>query len=158
MASATSNVERIVRKVMKEEQDETISAIQELSALLTEQVIPKLSHRSNGSSNWQEDEDDSDSDDFEASAMSASDDGPGSRPGKPSPGDDDDAGSDEDLPEHEIPRAVLDAFATLYHTLSPDQTSALAELFTVVDSEIDDEGKESDEPNEEEGEEAQLRG
>ena len=33
MATATNEVERIVRRVLKEEQDETINAIQELSTL-----------------------------------------------------------------------------------------------------------------------------
>ncbi len=158
MATATNEVERIVRRVLKEEQDETVSAIQELSTLLTEQVIPKLSDGANGKSDWDAGDDavqdddanqDDDADQDDAVSMSAFDEeGTTSRRGRPSP-DEDDEGDAEDRPEEEIPRAVLDAFTTLYHTLSSEQASALAELFTVVDSEIDDDSNAKDEHNEE---------
>jgi hypothetical protein len=111
MATATNEVERIVRKVLKEEQDETVSDIKELSTLLTEQVIPKLSNGGNGESDWDPD-DDADQDD--AVSMSAYDDeGTTSRRGKPSPNGEDE-GDDADLPEQEIPRPVIEAFTTLY--------------------------------------------
>jgi hypothetical protein len=152
MPTATSEVERIVRKVLKEEQDETISAIQELSSLLTEQVIPKLANRGNGASEWEppdgDDENTEDQDD--AVALSGFDEGETTSRRRGTSTNGRDEGESTDLPEQEVPRAAIEAFTTLYHTLSPEQTSALAELFTIVDSELDGQGEAADEQSEEE--------
>jgi hypothetical protein len=156
MATATNDVERIVRKVLKEEQDETINAIQELSTLLTEQVIPKLANGSDDS-DWEQDEDaEQDTDQDEAVSLSAFDDEePVSRGRKPVPNGHDDQ-DETDLPEQDIPRAVIEAFTSMYRTLSAEQSSALAELFTTIDSQIDDEGK-ADEDHDQQDQDEETR-
>jgi hypothetical protein len=151
MATATNEVERIVRRVLKEEQGETIAAVQELSTLLTEQVIPRLSNDADREPEWTEDDDAEQDDSEQSDVMSLSgldDERPTSRRPRPSPNGHDEA-DETDPPELEIPRAVAEAFATLYKTLSPEQASALAELFTMVDSELDEEGNAGEERNEE---------
>ena len=157
MATATNDVERIVRRVLKEEQDETINAIQELSTLLTEQIIPRLSNGDSGESGESEESDweqADDSDDGDVGSMSASDgEGATNRRRKPSPNGHDDA-DDSDMSEREIPSAVIEAFTAAYHTLSSEQAAAFAELFTIVDSQLDDEGKEKE--DEEHDEEARV--
>ena len=73
MATATKDVEQIVRKVVSEELDEAVNAIQELSTLLTDQVIPKLSGDEDSDDVDDDDEpvDDCDEDEDGAVSMSA---------------------------------------------------------------------------------------
>jgi hypothetical protein len=145
MATTTTAVERIVRKVLNEEQDETVNAIRELSELLTEEVIPKLSRGPNGATEWDEgdeaDQDEADQDTI--SPMSAIDaESPMGRRKKPSPNGHDD-GEDTDAPEQpdqDVPKAVIDAFTSFYQSLSAEQSAALAELFTTIDGALDDQG------------------
>ncbi len=137
MANSTTAVERIVRKVLKEEQDETVNAIRELSDILTEQVIPKLSGGANGETEWNEGEEDEEAQE-NLVPMSALDAGvPIGRRKKPSPNGHDDS-EDADAPEQDVPRAVIDAFTSLYQSLSAEQAAALAELFTTIDGSLDD--------------------
>jgi hypothetical protein len=157
MATTTSAVERIVRKVLQEEQDETVNAIRELSEILTEQVIPKLSRGPNGESEWNEgdeaEQDEADQDNLvPMSALDAE--APMGRRKKPSPnGQDDD--EDTDAPDQDVPKAVIDAFTSLYQSLSAEQAGALAELFTTIDGALDDQG--ADESEGEEAEDEDMR-
>lgn len=154
MAIAANQIEKIVRKVVNEEQSETTDALRELMTLLTEQVIPRLSAGAGdgdeidvGDDTGSESDDDVESDDDESMALSAFEDDDTTsfgRRGKPnghgSHDEDDESPADEDLP-----RAALDAFTTLYNSLTSEQASALAEFFTVVDTEIDDAGRGNEE-------------
>ena len=143
MATATKDVEQIVRKVMSEELDETVNAIQELSALLTDQVIPRLSGDDNAGDQDQDDDpvDEEESEQDDAVSMSAfsGNGSPGRRRRKPNGHDDSDSDDDAELPGDEVPRAVNEAFTELYKTLSPEQTKAFAELFTAMDNELEGE-------------------
>jgi hypothetical protein len=152
MATATKGVEQIVRRVLKEEQDETLNAIQELSALLTEEIIPKLSHDENEDSDAEPIEEQDEEDDVTPMSAAESE-APAKRQRKPPANGRDEAEDDEnaDLPDAEIPETVTQAFAELYQALSPEQASALAEFFTAVNRELDEQGNEED--NDETGEE-----
>jgi hypothetical protein len=158
MAAATNEVERIVRKLLKEDRDDTLSAIQELSAILTEQVIPKLANRGDGDgdgdADWADESDaaeDEDTDQEGPISMSAFDDegeAP-SRRRKPGSTNGREDGDDVEVPEGEVPPAVMEAFSSLYHTLSSEQAAAFAELFTTIDGELDDEGNAEDDDQQE---------
>ncbi len=155
MAIAANDIERIVRKVLSEEQDETADAVRELSTLLTEQVIPKLSKSDGDEVDGDDEVDpdeavDADDDEDDLVTMSAFDDDEAprfARTVKPNGGG---AHDEDDPPEQEVPTAAIDAFTTLYNSLSSEQASALAELFTVIDSELDKEGEADEETDEEE--------
>jgi hypothetical protein len=167
MAMAANEIERIVRKVLDEEQEETIGAIRELTTLLTEHVIPQLS-KGDGEIDTGDDID-SDEEGGSDEAVDSEEDDSMTMSGF----DDDDTGSafedrdstsfgrrtkpnghggdeEEETPDEDVPRAALDAFTALYHSLTSEQASALAEFFTVIDSEIDDEGRANQESKEDE--------
>ena len=143
MATATKDVEQIVRKVMSEELDETVNAIQELSALLTDQVIPKLSGDDNADDQDQDDDqvadEESEQDDGVSMSAFSGNGASGRRRGKPNGHDDSEGEDDADQPGDEVPEAVNAAFTELYRTLSPEQTKAFAELFTAMDNELEGE-------------------
>lgn len=135
MATATKQVEQIVRKVMSEEMDETVNAIQEISSLLTEQVIPRLA---GDESDLDDEETDESSDNgMRPRSMSAFNGGARSKPGRGRPNGHDDSDAVE-TPEREVPDAVTSAFEDFYTSLSPEQAGALAELFTAIQSGLDD--------------------
>ena len=150
MATPSNEIERIVRKVLNEEQDETIDAIRELSTLLTEQVIPKLSKADEDVPDSDEDMESEQSDVMSLSAFGEEDAPSIGRRARANGPIGDDENQDANLPEHDVPTPVMDAFATFYSTLSPEQAAALAELFTVIDSELDDAGRADDEHDEKE--------
>jgi hypothetical protein len=158
MATSSNEIERIVRKVLNEEQDATVEAVRELTTLLTEQVIPKLSKADGDVPDVDEDTDseadeDTDSDEGDVMSMSAFGDedeevpsvGRRARPNGPNGQEED---QDANPPEQDVPAPVMDAFATLYSTLSSEQSSALAELFTIIDSELEGEGHADEAPDE----------
>jgi hypothetical protein len=160
MANTTTAVERIVRKVLREEQDETVNAIRELSDILTEQVIPKLSSGANGETEWNEDDEanQDEADDGNVVPMSALDfETPVGRKKKPSPDGHDDS-EDVDAPDQDVPRVVVDALASLYQSLSAEQAAALAELFTTIDSALEDQGADESADEETEHEEVRAHG
>ena len=120
MATATvkqADIEKVVHKVLEGERAEndstTLRAIQGISTLLTEQVIPHLP---------------------------------------------DDTGADDDIADEgnasdheqtaEVPAQVMEAFAALYRSLSPEQAEALGAFFTAVSEELSqgDEGHEDEDP------------
>lgn len=156
MATSSNEIERIVRKVLNEEQDETIDAIRELSALLTEQVIPRLSKGDEDESEADEDVDADQGDVVSMSAFSDEDAPSSGRRAKPNGRSGHDDEEEANPPDQDVPTAVMDAFATLYSTLSSEQASALAELFTVIDSELDGEGH-ADEAQDEDEEKVLAR-
>ena len=123
-AAATANVEKIVRRVLKHELDAdekaTLNAIQRVSKLLTDEVIPKL----------EEPVDDEDADAESPSprarsfaAAATPDDGPGIPEG-------------EDQDDSEVPEAVTQAFERLYSTLTQDRATALATFFSAIGDEL----------------------
>jgi hypothetical protein len=138
MATATvkrADIEKVVHKVLEEERAEndrtTLRAIQRVSRLLTEQVIPHL--RDNGEA----DEETGSQDDYDDEHDS------GPRPkafASRSAHADDDVPDDEDPSDDdqtaEVPEQVMEAFAELYRTLSPEQAEALGEFFTAVSQEL----------------------
>lgn len=157
MATATKQVEQIVRKVMSEEMDETVNAIQEISALLTEQVIPRLAGEADDESGMDDEETDEESTNgMRPRSMSAVNGGGRVKPGRGRPNGHDDS-EDVEIPEREVPEAVTSAFEEFYKALTPEQAGALAELFTAIQSELED--QDQSEPDEEDqGAEAFGRG
>jgi hypothetical protein len=98
-----------------------LQAIERLSEMLSEEVIPKLSHR-NG-----EEEPYPGGEDTES-------------PGVP---------EDETPPAEHVPAAVMDAVETVYGTVSEEQARALADLFTAM-ADAQEGGNDADVPGEEE--------
>jgi hypothetical protein len=136
-AATTANVEKIVRRVLKRELDAdekaTLKAIQRVSKLLTDEVIPKLD----------EPVDDEDADDESPTPRARSfaaalpDDGPGIPEGEVP----DDA---------EVPQAVTQAFEQLYGALTQERATALATFFTTLADELGgDEGAGDDDTGDE---------
>jgi hypothetical protein len=164
MAMAANDIERIVRKVLNEEQDETVGALRELTTLLTEEVIPKLS-KMDGDEIGEGDDIDSgdevdpdeeaDSDEGGSMTMSGFDDDDATSFGQRTKPNGHGGDEEDETPEEELPRAAVDAFTALYHALTSEQASALAEFFTVIDSELDDEGR-GNEESKEDGRRAQA--
>ena len=145
MATATRQVEQIVRKVLAEELDETVNAIQELSALVTEQVIPKLSGGAGDMPDSEQDEEPTEDEESEAdgASMSAFNGSSFGRRRKPVNGHADD--DDVEAPDGEVPESVVEAFADLYKTLSPEQSKAFADLFTAMENELEGDDADADE-------------
>lgn len=123
-AATTASVEKIARKVLKQELDTdekaTRKAIQRVSQLLTDEVIPKL----------EEPVDDEDADAESPSprpmsfaAAATPDDGPGIPEG-------------EDQNDSDVPETVTQAFEKLYGTLTQDRATALAIFFSAVGDEL----------------------
>jgi hypothetical protein len=148
MATATpgrAEIEKVVRKVLAEERPgndrATLKAIQRVSALLTEQVIPNLP--------------DSDEDDGSGAHNGSGTTSNAKSFGGYSAGEDIDddgqEGLDDDAPTAEVPQPVMEAFESLYQALSPEQANALAEFFTAVSEEIG-EGNEGSEGEDAEAE------
>ena len=127
MATSSNEIERIVRKVLNEEQDETIDAIRELSTLLTEQVIPRLSKGDEDVPEADDDmgsDDDLESDEGDVMSMSAfgdEDDPRAGRRAKPNGPNGHDEDQEANPPEQDIPAPVMDAFATLYSRCHPSR-------------------------------------
>jgi hypothetical protein len=142
MPTATREVERIVRKVLAEQQDDTADAIEALSSLLTEQVIPRLSDASEEEPEAEPDEAVNDEDQDDVVPMSAyGSQRAGARPHK-RPVNGRGESEDPDSEDQEVPAAVTDAFADFYHALSPEQAATMAALFTAIESELDEHGEE----------------
>jgi len=123
-AATTANVEKIVRRVLKHELDAdekaTLNAIQRVSKLLTDEVIPKLEEPVD------EEDDDAESPSPRARSFAAAatpDDGPGIPEG-------------EDQDDSEVPEAVTQAFEQLYSTLTQDRATALATFFSAIGDEL----------------------
>lgn len=148
MATTTTSIEKVVRKVLDQQFDErnkaTIEAIESLSRMLTDEVIPRLT-------------DDPDPDD-DAGESSRSNGRAGAlRAGYPRPGGDDLAEDDEGIPDDDgdpvagaVPPAVGEAFEALYATLTGEQAAALEALFDAIASEPADDTDEVGEPDESE--------
>lgn len=135
MATAMKNVEQVVRKVLQLEQGETLEAIQELSTLLTEEIIPRLTNGSDSGVDVDEEPEEAEEGPV---SMSAIDGGRTAKRGpKPSPGGPDDT-DESDEPAGAVPESVMEAFTEAYQALSTDQASALAALFTAIDSELEE--------------------
>jgi hypothetical protein len=144
--ASTATIEKVVRKVLRQEQDAddkaTLKAIQRVSRLLTDQVIPKLD-------DTQGDEDpDEDSGSVRGRSFAAA---PDDEPGIPE-------GEDGEAPP-EIPEAVNQAFEELYGTLSQEHATALARFFTAIGQELGgdegaDDGNADDDDNADDDENA----
>jgi hypothetical protein len=132
-ATSTANVEKIVRRVVKQELDAdgkaTLKAIQRVSKLLTNDVIPKLDEPV-------DDDDDADAGAPSPRARSFAAAPPTDGPGIP---------EGEDPDRSEVPEAVTQAFEQMYGTLTQDRAEALAAFFTTVGDELrGDEGADDD--------------
>jgi hypothetical protein len=122
-ATSTANVEKIVRRVLKQEfiadEKATLKAIQRVSRLLTDEVIPKLDEPV--------DDEDADAEAPSPRARSFAAEPPTDGPGIP----------EGEEPDHsEVPEAVTQAFGQMYGTLTPDRAEALATFFTTVADEL----------------------
>ncbi|HEY8549166.1 MAG TPA: hypothetical protein VIL35_04350 [Vicinamibacterales bacterium] len=136
MATAVKDIEQVVRRVLKKEQEETLEAIQELSTLLTEEIVPRLTNGSDPGDGAEPDEDTEETE-RSVSPMSAIEGGQaGPQGGKPFPEEPEDE-EDGGEPAGDVPEPVLDAFTEAYQALSPEQASALAALFSAIDSELE---------------------
>jgi hypothetical protein len=129
-AATTASVEKIVRRVLKQELDAdekaTLKAIQRVSKLLSDEVIPRLEPV--------DDEDENEGADAESPSPRARSFGaaatPDDRPGIPE-------GEDgEDQHDSEVPETVAQAFEQLYGTLTQDRATALATFFTAIGDEL----------------------
>jgi hypothetical protein len=98
-----------------------LEAVDRLSEMLSEEVIPKLSHRHGDEEPYPGGED-TDS------------------PGVP---------EDGNSPAEHVPAAVMDAFETVYGTVSEEQARALADLFTAM-ADAQEGGGDADVPGDEE--------
>jgi hypothetical protein len=132
-AATTANVEKIVRRVLKQEFDgdekATLKAIQRVSKLLTDEVIPKLDEPV--------EDDDADAESPSPRGRSFAAAAPDNGPGIPEGEDPED--------DSEIPEAVTQAFEQLYGTLTHDRATALATFFTTIGDELrGDEGGDDD--------------
>jgi hypothetical protein len=134
-----------VRKVLKAERAEndrtTVRAIQRVSSLLTEQVIPNLPDNAEADDqSGSQDEDDQQNESGQGAKMFAS------RSAHAADDVADDEDSSDDNETAAVPDQVTDAFAALYRTLTPEQAEALAAFFTAVSEELNqsDEGDESE--------------
>jgi hypothetical protein len=154
-AAATASVEKIVRRVLKQELDTdekaTRKAIQRVSQLLTDEVIPKLEEPVDG------DGDDGDAESPSPAPRSfAATETPDDGPGIPEGPD----GEDQD--DSDVPEAVTQAFEKLYSALTEDRATALATFFSAIGDELrgddgahDDGGdteEEEDDASDDEGE------
>ena len=163
MAMTANDIERIVRKVLNEEQDETVGALRELTTLLTEQVIPKLSKMDGDEIGVGDDmtrrevdpDEEVDSDEGGSMTMSGFDDDDATSFGQRTKPNGHGGRRRRRNAREELPRAAIDAFTALYQSLTSEQASALAEFFTVIDSELDDEGR-ANEESKEDGRRAQA--
>ncbi len=134
-AATTANVEKIVRRVLKHELDAdekaTLNAIQRVSRLLTDEVIPKLEEPVD------EDDGDAEPPSPRARAFAAAA-APHEGPGIPE-------GEDGSQDDSEVPEAVTQAFEQLYSTLTQDRATALATFFSAIGDELrGDEGAHDD--------------
>jgi hypothetical protein len=141
MATSTASIEKVVRKVLDQELDQrneaTLEAIERMSRVLTEEVIPRLPDDADAGY----DEDEPTSGNGGQRAM---------RAGHPRPGidDPDDAPDlpDDEPPAQAVPATVTEAFAALYASLTAEQASALEDLFAAIAQEPAGEGDEPDAP------------
>ena len=145
-AAATRQVEQIVRRVMSEEMDETVNAIQEISTLLTEQVIPRLSGEADDDAEFDDSEPTNGHAPGGSRSFSAS--GARAKPGRVNGHDDSEEIEAPDQDRQEVPEAVTSAFAEFYRTLTPEQAQTLAGLFTAIDGELENRDEASDEGSE----------
>ena len=140
MATDTASIQKIVRRVLDEELEQrneaTLEAIEQLSRLLTEEVIPRLPEAEDAAP----DRDDLNGGNGKTRAM---------RAGR-TQSEVDDAGNELDDPEDEdepspqaVPEAVLESFESLYASVTAEQADALAELFTAI---AEDPAEEAEEP------------
>jgi hypothetical protein len=139
MATATvgrSDIENVVRRVLNEERAEkdrsTMRAIQRVSSLLTEQIIPNLPDNGEAAEETgSQDEHEEDHDSNAGSNVSAS---------TSSPHSDDDVedegNSSDNVRTAEVPEQVMEAFGALYRSSFPEQAEALAAFFTAVGGEL----------------------
>jgi hypothetical protein len=144
MATNTASIEKVVRKVLDEEfeqrNDATLEAIERMSRVLTEEVIPRLP---DDDADAGYDEDEPTEGNGRARAMRAGH----AKPGIDDPADEPDTPEDEDeLPQQSVPEAVSEAFEALYASLTAEQANALAELFAAIAEDPADEADESDAP------------
>jgi hypothetical protein len=121
-----TDIERIVRKVLEEEQGDageaTLQAIRRVSRLLTEEVIPNLPEEQEPEAGAT----------FGSRAADGDDEGPGIPEG-------------DEPPATDTPESATQALEQLLGTLSSEQASALAAFFTAVQNEVgDDDSSEPD--------------
>jgi hypothetical protein len=132
--ATTATIEKVVRRVIDEELSEsreaTLKAIQQMTRLLTEQVIPNLPDPGDAMDDEPE----------EQAPVRAKDSARafGARAGRPGadlahvPETPDD---EDEPPAVDVPEAVTEALHAVYSNLSAEQAEALAALFTAIGQE-----------------------
>jgi hypothetical protein len=143
MATATvgrADIEKVVRKVLNQEREQngqaTLKAIQRISSLLTEQVIPHLPDQADAEEEPEDDEHGTSWPKAFASRSWRADDD--TTEGGDDTSEDDDSSAD-------VPQPVMEAFESLYGALSPEQATALATFFTAVGDQLKEGGGSEDE-------------
>jgi hypothetical protein len=130
--ATTAAIEKVVRKVLDEELSETneatLKAIQRVSRLLTEKVIPNLPEDAD-----QENPDTGEETPVPGNEQSRSMRGAATRPGSGEAENPEIPEEDEaEPPTQNVPEPVTEAFKQLYSNLSAEQAKALAAMFTAI--------------------------
>lgn len=149
-----ADIEKVVRKVLDEERVENdrtmVRAIQRVSSLLTEQVIPNLPDNSEVDGEIDsDDEHDEEHDSGPGSKMFAS------RSAHAADDIADEGSPSDDDQTAEVPEHVMEAFAELYRTLSPEQAEALGAFFTAISEDLSQAGDTHEDEDEDEDEGAE---
>lgn len=134
MATATAEIEKVVRKVLDEElgddSEATLKGIQRVTRLLTDQVIPKLSDGA--------EEEEPVPTKPSALSMRGVKPTPG-KPGKPETPEPDEPSNGD------LPTGAMEALEELHSSLSPEQSKALISFFTAIGGESDEEEGDTEE-------------
>ncbi len=144
MATQTASIEKVVRRVLDEELEQrneaTLEAIERMSRVLTEEVIPRLPETEDA--DYEEEEPAGSN--GRTRAMRA---GRAQSEVDDSTDELDDISEDEDEPHLQtVPEAVREVFEALYASLSAEQADALAELFASIAEEPADGAEEPEAP------------
>ena len=143
MATQTASIEKVVRKVLDEELEQrneaTLEAIERMSRVLTEEVIPRLPEDEDATY----DEEEPAGSSGRTRAMRAG----RAQHGSDDPADEPHIPEDEDEPPLQtVPEAIREVFEALYASLTAEQADALAELFAAIAEDPADEAEEPEAP------------
>jgi hypothetical protein len=145
MATETAYIEKVVRKVLDEELEQrneaTLEAIERMTRVLTEEVIPRLPESEDA--------------DYEKEEPAGSNGRTRAMRAGRAQSEVDDYTDELDSPEDEeepplqtVPEAVREVFEALYASLTAEQADALAELFSAIAEDPADEAEEPEAPPE----------
>jgi len=142
MTTQTASIEKVVRKVLDEELEQrneaTLEAIERMSRVLTEEVIPRLPEDEYAS--------------YDEEPAGSNGQTRAMRAGRAQHGSDDSADEpqipeeDDEPPPQTVPEAIREIFEALYASLTAEQADALSELFAAIAENPADEAEEPEAP------------